>query len=117
METQAKKVFKKVLSDTIKNIIFYGIIVIVIAFIGNALGLRTIGLVLAGVFTIIAVLNLFPFLVSLTLTPIGSAMALKGREKEEINKQKHLAFGTLILLIENSVNMLYVLYLYNAFFN
>lgn len=44
MEMPAKDVFKKVLTDAIKNIIYYGIGALVIAFVGNGLGLRIIGL-------------------------------------------------------------------------
>jgi hypothetical protein len=120
MATQAKNVFKKVLIDAIKNIFFYGVAAVVIAFIGNAIGLRIIGLILAGIFVVTMAISLIPFLISFFIGLIGIiisiAKATKG-DKDMLKDEGYLWAGTLAQLIETVICLYYVLYLYRAFFD
>lgn len=119
MDIPAKDIFKKVSIDAIKNIIFFGAGALIIAFIGNALSFRIFGLILAGLFVFIVLLSLVPFLfsffVGLVATPLVIAEAIKGN-KEGLSEQGYLWAGTIVQFVENTACLLYVLYLYRAFF-
>ena len=119
MDMQAKDVFKKVLKDSISNIIFYGIGTLIIAFIGNAIGLRIVALILAGIFVVIVAISLIPFLISFFIGIIGLFVSIAEAKKgddESIKKQGYLWAGTLAQLVENLIFLCYIYYLYNAFF-
>ncbi len=116
---EAKNVFKKVLNDGIKNIIFYGVGAVVIAFIGNALGLRIIGLILAFGFVITVLISLVPFLIAFIAGLVGTVTAISSivsGDKEAIKEHGYLWAGTLVQLVENAACLYYVLYLYRAFY-
>jgi hypothetical protein len=119
MDILAKDVFTKVLKDAIKNIVFYGIGALVIAFIGNALSFRIFGIILAGLFAFIVLLSLIPFLFSFIaglVAGISAIVEAARGNKKELNKQGYLWAGTIVQLVENTICLLYVLYLYKAFF-
>jgi small-conductance mechanosensitive channel len=119
MDMQAKDVFKKVLKDSIRNIIFYGIGTLAIAFIGNAIGLRIVALIMAGIFVVIVAISLIPFLISFFVGIIGLFASIAETNKgnyEPLKKQGYLWAGTLVQLVENLVCLYYISYLYNAFF-
>jgi|GEM_PF-5573369 len=115
----SKKVFKKVFKDAILNVIFYGLGAMVIAFVGNSLGWRTMAIILGGIFALIVLLSLVPFVISLVVGLIAIPITIKeasGGNTEAVRVQTYLWSGTFIQLIENTICVLYVLYLYKAFF-
>lgn len=119
MDTQAKNVFKKVLKDSIGNIVFYGLGTLAIAFIGNALGLRIIALIMAGIFTAIVAISFFPFIFSFIMAIIGlftSIAEANSGNYDPLKKQGYLWAGSFVQLIENAIFIYYLSYLYNAFF-
>jgi len=115
----SKKVFEKVFKDAISNVIFYGFGAMVIAFVGNYLGWRTMAIILVCVFAFIVLLSLVPFVISLVTGLIAIPLTVKkasGGNTEAVRMQKYLWKGTFIQLIENTICVSYVLYLYKAFF-
>lgn len=116
----SRSVFIKVLLDSIKNIIFFGFLAFVIAFIMNGLGWRLIGFILSLIYTIFIAFSLVKFIfVDFLLQIAGIFAALKALLTGDVGllrKQIYLFFGTLVLLIESIISVVYVLYLYNAYY-
>ena len=117
---QSKEVFQKVFKDAILNVVVYGLGAIVIAFVTSYLGWRTIGLMLGGIFALIVLLSLVPFIISFIAGLIAIPLTVKealGGNTDAGHMQKYLWAGTIIQLVENTICVLYALYLYNLFFN
>lgn len=119
MDIPAKDVFGKVLSDAVKNILFFGVGALAIAFIGNTLHLRILALVLAVLFALIVFLGaiqfLFSFFVGLFSIALSFYERMKG-DRDAFAGQSYLTAGTVVLFIENTICLFYVFYLYRTFF-
>lgn len=116
---QSKEVFQKVFKDAILNVVVYGLGAIVIAFVTSYLGWRTIGLILAGIFTLIVLFSLVSFVISFIAGLIAIPLAAKetlGGNTDAVRVERYLWAGTIIQLVENTFCVLYVLYLYKLFF-
>lgn len=114
-----QQVFTKVLSDAIKNVIFFGIGALVIAFIGNSLHWRTFALILAAIFAIVvafsAVMALISFFAGVALIPSALADKRSG-DTQAFKDQCCLWAGSSVRVIEEIICLGFVLYLYKAFF-
>ncbi len=94
-----RQIFTKVLFDSIKNIIFFGLLAMIIAFIMNALGWRMFGFVLAIIYTIVVAISLIKFIfIDLLLQLAGVAVAIKeifSGQSGLLGQQIYLLCGTL----------------------
>lgn len=84
-----KKLFIKVLTDAIKNIIYFGIGSIVIIMIANILHWRVFALIFAGLFTIIVVISLIPFLIAFVSGIIVIPITIKEKNEGKIESFKN----------------------------
>lgn len=120
LDLNPRQVFIKVLLDSIKNIIFFGFLALVIALIMNGLGWKTFGLVLGIIYAIVVAISLIKFLfIDLLLQLAGIVVALKelfSGQSSFLGQQLYLLCGTIVLLAENAISILYVLYLYRAYY-
>ncbi|AIQ41086.1 hypothetical protein [Paenibacillus sp. FSL R5-0912] len=116
-----KSVLSKVLKDAIRNIIFYGIAALVIAYIINGLNWRTFGFILAIPYSLILAIGVVKFVLVDVLLQIisivGNVVYIFQRKPVKINKEFPAFLGVIILLIENSASCVFILYLYNAYYN
>ena len=115
----SKEVFNKVFSDAIVNFIFYGFGVAVIVFINNILKWHTLAIILAAVFAIIVLISLVPFLISLIMGIIAIPIVIKEKSAgniEVIRNQLWLWAGSIVQLVENTIFVYMVYYLYKILF-
>lgn len=111
-----KEVFEKVGPDAVKNIIWFGGATAII--VGISKVSWWVGIILAGIFAIIAILDILRVGFVSVLTPIGLVGSvvekLRGREYEE--GLGYMFAAWIAQLAETLVSMLYLYILYQTFF-
>jgi small-conductance mechanosensitive channel len=113
-----KEIFKKVFADAILNVIFYGIGVLVIVFTINVLKWEMMGLGAGGILAIVTLFSLIPFLISFVAGIVAIPLALKEKlagNNEAFADQCWLWAGNIVQLIENSILVLYLFFLYRIY--
>jgi hypothetical protein len=113
-----REIFAKVWRDSIKNVLWYGAQVIVIAVIGAFVS-WWVGIALWAICGLVLIAGgiqtLFVALLGIILIPWTIYESLKGREVDG-KGQLHLAAGQVIQLIEMGVYACYFYWLYTIFF-
>jgi hypothetical protein len=106
-----EQVFKKVLKDGIGNVIYFGIACAVIAMIGSYYW--KIGIVLAAIFGLVALLSIIQALVSVVA---GIAEIIMKSRSGDTMDLKWIAGGLAVRIIEEGIIIIYILYLYHVFY-
>ena len=110
------QVFGKVFRDGIKNIFFFGIGAAVIAFIINVLEWRIFGFILGCVYALLGAWEIVTIIFLIIMQIVGFIILLANPEKKGGRQQGLLFAGLLVRTIEGAMFLLYVAYLYNAYY-
>lgn len=111
------EVLARVVGESISNVVFYGIVTVVIFFIGKLSW--WIGVILFGAFALFMLIGVLQFLITSGLGVVAfigySYRTLKG-ERGIMGEQSFLMAGSIIQGIENAIYVFYFVYLYRVFF-
>ena len=114
-----KEIFRKISSDAIKNIVFFGFATFVIYFIVNSLKERTFALFLAGIFLIAILVSLVSFLITLITSLIlipSIIIEMRNGNDQVIGDEMWIWGGVAFRLAEELVCLYYVYKLFVLFF-
>lgn len=115
---EGKEVYKKVQSDGIKNIIFYGVIFLIILFILKRW--RVVGIVLSSIYGLIFLPSAVGYIASLVSGIIAIPIYIKNRnneyESDYIEDQKWLWLATIPRTIEIAFDALFIFFLAKEIF-
>jgi hypothetical protein len=107
-----KEILYQVINNTIKNIVFYGIVVGIIALIGS--WFWWVGIVLAVIFIVFLVLSIVH---SVMVTGMGVMLWVMKLVGKKVPPQTwHLEVANIVFLFEFFVLMAYGVFLYHWFF-